>query len=228
MIAKLVTLVRCIKWASISSCIFVGIGLTASPFWLYQQFDQETPIASLSAFAGVNSQYQINMTFLDTCDTQVFDIDSKQAQIDASFLKWQSWLTVLGVKAIYQFDRLSARDTVLNTVDTATTSKNMMQQRYDLTPAIVLPVFKSSPLDGGSSFLVDTQYGSSVYFEIDTALVYTIYVTEDGLILKSMPKKPLVDASGALLIDIDKLCSATYSNWHKVLDWLNKSILAMV
>lgn len=191
------------KWASILSIVFAFCLLGVAPFYVYHRLDMEIPIAKFH-FAPVN-QYLYDMTFYsgDMCDPQTYRVRGDQAQIDASFLKWQSWVAMLGVDSLFRFDRLSGRFRDINA------EKENARTLVYLSPNVVIDPFRESSLDAQSNWLVSTQYGSSVYVDIDTSLVYTVYKTEDSMMVKSQKRVAFEDDS--LLIEINSTCLASTS-----------------
>ncbi|MFC3123228.1 hypothetical protein [Agaribacter flavus] len=227
-------------WLLSASTVALVSTLLVSPFWLYHQFDKEIPIAILSPFQEASNHYLITLTNTKDCTVQYFPIHSEQIQIDASFVKWKSWLTALGADPVFQFDRLSERRINLTELESEQHSSGRpisgrpisgrpipasTRRSFDLRTETVLPVFSNQALDGSGSFFIDSQYGSSVYVTIDSRLNYILYMSEDGLFVRSEPKPPLLDKDGNLVVNIDKACSANNSHWRKFLSWLNAGLI---
>lgn len=187
--------------------------LGSAPFYIYHQFNTEKPIASFH-FAPV-SQDLFNVYFYqgDMCEASEYRVRGEQVQVDASFLKWQSWATLLGAESLFRFDRLSGR---FRSIDAQVNNSRTL---IYLHPSVVFDPFLDAPLTAESNWLVSTQYGSSVYVDIDPSLVYTIYKTEDGMIAKS--QSMVAHSDDSLVIDINPNCLGSDGVLEQTAKYLN-------
>lgn len=173
--------------------------IAASPFYIYQQFNIETPIAEIHFDRRSEQSYTAYLATGDLCNTDGYELFGDQWQLDASFIKWNAVAATAGLKSLYKLDRLSGR------------YKDVQQQNsryhkaYDISPELYFEWFNVS-LRGEGGYLVDTQYGSSVFLDIDTSKIYTLYKTEDGLIAKAKNRYRQVKTAPLLTIEVNRAC----------------------
>ncbi|MEH6649840.1 MAG: hypothetical protein V7707_07445 [Motiliproteus sp.] len=175
--------------------------LFISPFYIYNVFNKETPIAKLEFTTTSYKNHTAYLSSGELCSTKEFKIFGDQAQIDASFIKPKGWAVAMGFESKYRLDRLSGRYT-------STKEQNKMPKHsYNLSSEIFFDIFSNQKLNGESSLLIDSQYGSSIYIDIDPKLTYIIYRTEDALIAKSKQRPSMkFGKDGVLTIEINNAC----------------------
>lgn len=222
--AKIRRVITSIKWITIFTVVTIGVALTSAPFYVYQTFTTETPIAKLEFIPVSEHVFDVTLFTHENCSTQGFRIYGEQAQLDASFLKWQDWVMVLGAQSLYRFERLSGRFADLDT------APDNRQHSVQLRPNVVLDPFFEGKIDGRSNWLVATQFGSSVFFDIDALKVYTIFKTEDALIVKSRPRV-LLNEDG-LAIDISTAClqqqQSSSFGWSQIATGINRFLVTLL
>lgn len=191
--------------------------LVMAPFFFYEKFNQETPIAKLEFKAKGHQQYEADLSSGEGfCTRETYAIEGDQAQIDASFMKWPGLMALI-FEPIYRLDRLSGRYREI--VD----ENSKDPPSYDLSPEFLLDPFSYLKLEGQPGELNERYYGSSVYFDINPKLTYTILTTEDGLTVKSESKTIYITQNGELTIPITSACAIS-PNWFITLtkdfnDW---------
>lgn len=182
--------------------LLLGIGslLVLSPFYVYEVFNQEFPIARLEFVRLGEDEYIARLSRGDFCTLEEYLVRGDQFQVDAGFVKWKGPAVLLGFKPRYRLDRLSGRyrDTQLQN-----TSQGLA---HDLAPDMLFDFFSENTRDSTDGWLIDTTFGSSVYYAIDPALRYTVYATEDGLILRSVLARDYRRENGNLVIEINQGC----------------------
>lgn len=153
----------------------------------------------------------------DLCDFSEYQLAGDQWQLDAYFLKWKPWLEFLGVPSLYQLDRLSGRfSTIQSEIKTPQTS-------YNISPEIYFEWLSHSFEQ--ESLLVGARYGSSVFMALDENKVYRVYKTEDGLIAKTIVRRPVQREDGLLLLTIDRGCAAGPTHIHRLSKLFNEMAL---
>jgi hypothetical protein len=205
-----------LKWFLVLFIIAFLILIVISPFYIYERYNAEFPIAELR-FSPIG--YQKHKAFLSTgdlCMTEEFIVFGDQFQLDASFIKWTSWAVLLGFESKYKLNRFSGR--YQNNIEQNT--KNNLS--YDLSPEVWFDIFSSENVKGQAGFLVDSQYGSSVYAEIHPELTYRVYRTEDALTIKSYKELRATPINGITLIEINKACGNKSSIFDRIAKLVNK------
>jgi len=124
--------------------------------------------------------FQAYVEFADGRDT-TFAVTGDQVLVDARILKWRYWANVLGLHTQYELDRLTGRYIDIDdertrdrTVHALYTEKQL--DLYDL-------VERYSPL----ALLVDTEYGSATYIEVDRPARFEVRVSTTGLLVREIP-----------------------------------------
>jgi len=98
-----------------------------------------------------------------------YTIYGDQWRMDAGFIKMEYWANVFGVDSKYTLNRFEGR--YKNIKD----ENSKKHKSYQLESHGVIDTF---------SFLVDTQYGSSVYQDIKLNTKYTVLKSQTGLMVR--------------------------------------------
>lgn len=192
--------------------------IAASPFYIYQQLNIETPVAEIYFDRRSEQIYVASLATGDLCDTDRYELYGDQWQLDASFIKWNGIAASIGLKSLYKLDRLSGR------------YKNVQQQNnrynraYDISPALYFDWFNAG-VTGEGGYLVDTQYGSSVFLDIDTSKIYILYKTEDGLIAKAKSRYGEFKRTPVLTIEVNRACAHRDGVVRRLVNGLNSLAL---
>jgi hypothetical protein len=198
------------------SLLIVGCLLVLTPFYVYEVFNQEFPIARLEFTPMGDYEYMGRLSRGDFCTQEEYRILGDQFQVDAGFVKWKGPAVLLGFKPRYRLDRLTGRyrDTRLQN-----TRQGMA---HDLAPDMLFDFFSENTRESSDGWLIDTSYGSSVYYAIDPSLRYTVYATEDGLILRSVGIQDIRRENGNLVIEINQGCGDAGTDARGLLLELNE------
>lgn len=189
--------------------------LAVSPFYIYSVFNQEHPVARLEFVQLDAMEYLATVTTGSSCIENTYPVFGDQFQLDVGFVKWKGAAVLAGFKPRFRLDRLSGRYS-------NTQQQNTLQTiSHDLAPDLIFDFFadfeNNSGNSGDNSWLVDTSFGSSVYQEIDPLLSYTVYATEDSLILRQTPILEYSEDTGNLVIDINQGCADTSTTFRNLL-----------
>lgn len=118
---------------------------------------------------------------------RTFEVHGDQLQVGAQIVKWHPWVNVLGLHTAYELDRLSGRYRDAEMAENAERTVHPLgQQRYIELPKLLdqLPV-----LEG----LVDTEYGSATFVEIDRPETLEIRVSTSGLLVREADDDATLD-----------------------------------
>lgn len=185
--------------------------LSSAPLYIYDRFNQETPVARLSFIKTDDFNYIAQLQQGDFCSNRQFMVLGDQFQLDAGFVKWKGAAVLLGFKPRFRLDRLSGRYS-------DTQQQNSLKTvSHDLAPDLVFDFFADFENNSDNSWLVDTSFGSSVYQEINPLFSYTVYATEDSLILRQSPILEYAEDTGILMIDITQGCADTNTTFRNLL-----------
>jgi len=175
--------------------------MTASTFYTWHRLTLEKPVARLTFDAVSPQVYRVSFYLPGQCEPLVREIKGDQWRVDAAFLKWKSWANLLGFDARYRLERLGGR---YRSAEQETTQP---RTAIDLEPAGLPDLAALAARYIGRLSPVDTQFGSSVYLDIDPALEYRVYHGQSGLIARSGPRPAPVYRNGVLVIPIEDSCS---------------------
>lgn len=192
-------LIRFTGFGLVLAIVTVGSLLVISPFYIYDVFNQEFPIARLEFTRAGDNAWIAWLSRGDFCTREEYPLRGDQFQIDAGFVKWKGPAVLLGFRPRYRLDRLSGR---FRDVQVQNTQPGLA---HDLAPDMLFDFFDENTWESTDGWLIDTSYGSSVYHAIDPLLRYTVYATEDGLILRRTDILE-VDNNNGLVIEINEGC----------------------
>lgn len=179
-----------------------GRGLLAASAWLclglllggllmvvraFQAFSGETLVARVATMQLSPERFELRYTPLEQTaashETLRLNLRGDQWAISGGIVKWQPWLTALGLPSYHRPARLSGQ------------FSRIEQQRaqpptvYPITPALDWFWEGLYRMDPYLPF-VEAVYGSSAYVYVEPDIVQEIYVTPSGYIIKRVPGKP--------------------------------------
>ncbi len=175
--------------------------MTASTFYTWHRLTLEKPVARLIFDYVAPQVYRVNFYAAGRCEPLVRQLNGDQWRVDAAFLKWKSWANLLGFDARYRLERLGGRY--------RSAAQELAQPRsaIDLEPEGLPDLAALTARYIGRLSPVDTQFGSSVYLDIDPGLEYRVYHGQSGLIARSRPRPAPVYRDGVLVIPIEDSCA---------------------
>jgi hypothetical protein len=162
-------------------------GLVALPFLLiggffsllllnqqtYRQLTHEVILAEVRLGQTTGQGVPLRLAYGDQMET--FYIRSPQWRLDARFVKWKPWLSLLGKEPIVRLERLAERR--------GTGDADAVLKRYDLQPDRLGADAWVSALSEEIG-LVDSVYGSSVYMPATPGAEYQVSATISGLLAR--------------------------------------------
>lgn len=210
------------------SALAMGL-LAASVFTLFSAsvytfhvLTAETKIADLRFERLGEKHFLAILQTGDGCDERVLEIYGDQWRVDAVFLKWKYWASLLGLDAQYRLDRLEGRYT------SASEQNVMPKLAHDLRPSTTVDVVGISNALGPLNFLTDASYGSSTYQDIDTSSVHHVYRTQTGLITRSEPLPPAATRPAGLAVEVTRGCGARPGLWQRFARWTDGALAALL
>jgi hypothetical protein len=199
----------------------LSVVLIAATIYTYHRLTAETVIAELRFDATGDREYVAYLRTGDRCAERTFPIFGDQWRIDAEFLKWKYWATLLGLDSQYRLDRLEGRYRVV------AEQNSQPNVAHDLADRTAIDLVALSGALGSWNFLLDATYGSSTYQEIDVRNVYYVYRTPTGIITRH-ELRPEPPAEGApLAVTISGACGDP-SLWRRVTAWTDARALDVV
>jgi hypothetical protein len=200
--------------------LLVGVGLIAASLSTYHALTAETLIAELRFVPAGPQRFDAYLRTGDRCEERVLPVLGDQWRVDAEFVKWKYWATVLlGLESEYRLDRLEGR------YRSAAEQNSRPRQAHDLGPFTAIDVVELAEGLGRMNFLLDATYGSSTYREIDPSQIYEIYKTPAAIITRSRPAPP-PPASGlaGLPVAVERACGEQPSSWQRWVARLDRTV----
>jgi hypothetical protein len=139
----------------------------------YQQLTREITLAEVSIVRteGAGSEIELNTHQ----GNKRYNIDAPEWRLDARFLKWKPWLSLVGKDPVVRLERLEARG---HPDDQAVKGYPLNTNNQWLDEFV-------SELSGQIG-LVDSVYGSSVYMPIKAGAKYEVTATVSGLLARPL------------------------------------------
>lgn len=160
---------------SLSAALVASIGLT---ILTYVRLASEEPIAKMYFEPLEDDVFEAHLAAGEGGDVGIYEIYGDQWRIDAEFIKLKPWANVMGMDARYKLVRFEGR--YRDTED----QNAKPHMAYDLGQGDVLDLANYL---AEWNFFVDAEYGSSTFTDIDPDMVYTVYRTQSGIIVRSEP-----------------------------------------
>ena len=146
----------------------------------YQQLTYEIALAEIGF--GAESDQGVPLRLLINDQATTYLIQTEEWRLDAKFIKWKPWMSLLGKEPVVRLERLEERR--------ANANNQIQPDSYDL-------VSDYRTLDQVVSVLtqemglIDTIYGSSVYMPVEPHAKYTITASISGLVAR--PANPVAE-----------------------------------
>jgi len=191
--------------------------LLGASIYGYFQLTDETLIAELEFDRVGEQSYLAHLRTADFCTIQQFPLYGDQWRVDAQFLKWHYWVSLLGLESRYRLERIEGR---YRDVSAQNSSRTLA---HALAPPSAIDIGKLSGALGRFNFLVDATYGSSTYHDIDTRLVYLVYKTPTGLLSRTRERSAARGESEPLTVDIRHGCGEEPPVTARFAGWINRT-----
>jgi len=154
----------------------------------------------------------------DFCSATSFSVLGDQWRIDAQFLKWHYWASLLGLKSHYRLERLEGRYR-----DVAEQNKKPTLS-HALAPPSAIDIGGLTGRLGNLNFLADASYGSSTYHDIDTSQVYLVYKSPTAIFTRSRPRTVSQVVGEALIVEIRHDCADGPGAGARIAGWVNQTV----
>jgi hypothetical protein len=177
-LASLRNLLTIMLWTSLfGMLLFFGAFLRA-----YHVFTYEAPVAEIrnesTDRAGISQITLVPLSPSDRGDPQRFLIRGDQWMIEGDILKWDNWLSFLGLRTRYRLTRLRGR--YLNTQDEFREPKTI----YSLVEDEDHPLWRYLYQYGGELPFVSSVYGNAAFQAARNSERYLLYVGPSGFIVR--------------------------------------------
>ncbi|EKE76163.1 hypothetical protein [Gallaecimonas xiamenensis] len=187
----------------VSSLLFFAL------YHTYERLTDEAPVAWLRFDKLGEQHYQLHLRTTDQCQERSFPIKGDDWRLDARFIKWPHWLTLMGFEPQYRLERVEGRYRNIQQ------SNDLPHKAYALSPQTwVQPQWLDT-----LSFLVDTEFGSSTYAPMDKGQDYVVYRSNSGLFARAQEKAATLEP---LALTASRPCQLPQSYWTQAALWLDR------
>ena len=146
----------------------------------YQGLTNEEVAVTVTTVPTAPGAFQAFLEFPDGRDTTM-QVLGDQLMIDAHILKWHYFANVLGYTTQYELDRLTGRYVSLED------ERSLPRTVHSLKADKPIDLFELARRHAWLSFLVDAEYGSATYVEVDRPARFEIRVSTTGLLIREAP-----------------------------------------
>lgn len=157
------------------SFFIVSVLLAGLTFVVYTRLTDEKPFATVYFQQDNHNVFRAYFTEENDSETSEYKIYGDQWRVDAQFIKIVPWANIFGINAQYLLERLEGR------YDDIEDQNSQPYLAYDLGEN---NLFKIPQFLIDCNFLIDAEYGSSSYKEINVSPLYTVYRTQSGIIIR--------------------------------------------
>lgn len=195
--------------------IFLILGfLSLSNLYTYNKLTAEKPIAQLTFTSIADQEFDATLRLGNFCEEKTYKIYGDEWRIDTEFLKWKSWATLIGLKSMYRLDRLSGRYISIHDEN----SEN--HTAHELKTHSTLDLSKLAESYNNKFPPVDTIYGSSAYAKMKPNTLFTVFVTQSGILVRE--KELFANNSQQYECTIGK------SKWKDSIVMLDQKLLGLI
>lgn len=174
--------------------------LLVSNLYTWHRLTSEAPVAELRFARLGPAEYEAIVAWGDFCTQQRYRLYGEQWRLDAQFIKWRSWASLLGFDARYRLERLGGR----YRLPADEMAGQHLVHELDSPGSIRLTELVSRY--AGPLSPLDTQFGSSVYMDMDERYLYRVYRGQSGLLVRTVPAGADEVPGDTLTIRINSAC----------------------
>ena len=206
---------------SLSLAVFAVVGmvlLLGASVYTYFALTDETLIAEIEFDRAGEQRYLARLRSGDFCTEQVFAVLGDQWRIDAQFLKWHYWASLIGLESQYRLERLEGR------------YRDVDQQNREPTLAHALSLPSAIDIGGLATglgrlnFLADASYGSSTYHDIDTSRLFLVYKSPTGIFTRIDLRPGAQSAADGLEVEVRRGCGEDPGFFARAAELINRSV----
>jgi len=144
----------------------------------YRALTREELVATVRVQPTAPARFRATFQFPDG-RTDTFDLHGDQLQVDAHILKWKPVVNVLGLHTAYELDRVAGRYSELDA------ERNGSRTVYSLAVEKPWNMFALREKWSFLAPLLDTEYGSGTFHNVDREGTFEVRVSTTGLLIRS-------------------------------------------
>ncbi len=178
-----------IYWSSGLGMASIGLLMlaVAANVYTYHRLTAEILVADIKIKQIAPNSYDLQLTEVGKQPLN-FEVIGDEWQLDARFLRWRSWATLLGKEPMLRLERLSGRYSDIEQAKVA------QRSLYALNPHPGLDVWKYAREYAEWLPFIDAYFGSSVYMPLIADGHYKVIATDGGLMVRAvnLPAKKIL------------------------------------
>lgn len=169
-----------------SSAVLIGLSvlilIASINLATYKNLSQETPLATIEFEELRHEKGRFIATLTTTSGlARRYELKGDQWQIDVRMIKWDNTAAQLGLKPLYQFERLSGR------YSNADAQNSEEQTANELLVKKGVDVWQLAKKLKQFLPFMDASYGSATYQVMQEGLKFDISLTHSGLVTRPAP-----------------------------------------
>lgn len=149
----------------------------------YSNLTHEQLAATIEIESVKNKSFIARLTLPDNSISE-FKIFGDEIYIDAHILKWKSIANLFGLHTVYELDRISGR---YEELDEEISGERTV---YSISGKKFLDIFELRQRYAFLSFLVDAEYGSATFIDVEQNNKLQVFVSTTGLLIRPVEEKP--------------------------------------
>ena len=167
-----------------AGALFLSLGALSATLGVslqgYQGLTNEELALTVTTVPTGPDAFQAFLEFPDGRDTTLH-VRGDQLLVDAHILKWHYIANVIGYATQYELDRLTGRYAAID--DERTRPRTV----HSLKTEKPLDLFALARRHSWLRFLVDAEYGSASYVDVDRPARFEVRVSSTGLLIREAP-----------------------------------------
>jgi hypothetical protein len=169
-----------IYWSSGLGIAALGVLLLAASanLYTYHRLTQEIMVAKVEVKQIAPNTFELLLKEVGRQPSS-FKIIGDEWQLDARFLRWKSWATILGKEPMFRLERVSGR---YGDVEQERVAPRTI---YPIDPQPGLDVWKYGRMYAKWLPFLDAYYGSSVYMPLADGAHYLVSASNSGLLVRA-------------------------------------------
>jgi hypothetical protein len=164
---------------SLGLSALLSLSITAN-LYSYDRLTHEKAVATLKFQQIDEQEFELEVSYQNSPERNVFFIHGDEWQMDARIIKWHGWAQLLGLNAQYRLERISGRYTDIEEELTKYRSVYALTEKDEIDYWKIINDYKKwLPW-------VDAYYGSATYLPMENNAIYSVFLTQSGLIARSL------------------------------------------
>lgn len=147
--------------------------------YTYARLTYEQDIADISFVQLEQQTYKTTIRYNNNDEADEFLIYGDEWQVDARVIKWHGWSQLLGLNANYRLERISGRYSDLDD------ERQKPRSVYSLQTQAGIDYWKIIKRYGEWIPWIDAHYGSATYLPMTDKSIYSLSLTQSGLIARA-------------------------------------------